>query len=669
MAGISSTGVGSGLDVESIVSQLMAAEAKAPTLRLNRREARLQAELSAVGSIKGALSDFQSSLSNLTDAASFSKRKASSSDTDLFTVSANSSASPGTYGVEVQKLAQAHKIASGAFADSTSAVGTGTLRFQFGTFDAGTFSTNADKASGTVTIDASNNSLEGIRDAVNEGDFGVRASIINDGTGDRLVFASEESGAANSLRVTASGDGDGSDTDNAGLSLLSYDPTAVVGSGKNLTETVAAQDALATIDGIDITSSTNTLSSAIEGVSIDLKSANVGTTETLTVALDKGSVSTAVDSFVKGFNSLIGTFNSLTNYNAETEQAGILIGDSGVRGIENQLRNIIGDAVPGLDGSLRSLADLGISTQRDGTLSLDQSKLQDALDNNFDDVSRLFAAVGQSSDSLVAYSDASDATQAGTYAVDITQLATQGLYTGGAITNTVIDGTNNTFSLKINGIQSGTITLAQADYTGIEDQLAAELQSKINGDDTLSDADLSVTVAYDSANSRFTVTSDRYGSDSTVEITSANAALGLSAGTGVAGVDVEGSIGGASATGLGQTLTGTGAARGLQIDVSGGATGSRGSIVFSRGVADRLDGLVAQYLESDSFLDSRTSSIERQLDTIDDQREQLKRRLDRVEQRYRDQFTQLDVLMAQMQTTSEFLTNQLSALPGASKSK
>lgn len=667
MAGITSTGIGSGLDVESLVSQLVQAEAKAPTQRLNRKEANLEAELSALGSVKGALSDFRSSLSKLNDLSAFQKRSASSSDSSLFTASATSDAAEGSYGVEVSQTAQAHKIASSAFAESGTVVGTGELTFQFGTYDSGanSFSVNPDKASQTVTIDSTANTLEGVRDAVNEADIGVQATIVNDGTGARLVFASEDSGEANSLKVGVADD-DGNNTDTNGLSQLAYDPTAAAGSGKNLSETVAARDAEAIIDGITVTSDTNTLSNVIDGVSITLKEADVGNTQTLDVSLNKGSVESAVNGFVESFNAAINNFNQLTDYDPETEKAGPLIGDATVRSVESQMRSLISDTVPGLDGAVRSLADIGISTQRDGTLAVDSGELSDALENNYDDVGKLFAATATASDSQVEYVRSSDSTVTGNYDLNITQMAAQGTYTGGAITNRVVDGTNDTLAVKIDGVQSGTITLAQADYTGNETELAAELQTKINGDGNLQDAGVTVGVEYDAGNDRFIVTSERYGSESTVEITTGNTDLGLNAGTGTAGVDVAGSLDGLEATGDGQVLMGRGEATGLQLRVTGGTTGDRGSVVFSRGVADRLDSLLGSYLDSDGLLDSRTDSLNNRIDDIGDEREDLQQRLDNLEERYRKEFSSLDAMMAEYQSTSDYLAQQLGALPSSS---
>lgn len=647
---ITSMGIGSGLDIQSLVTQLVAAERAPAENRLNKQEFRLSTELSALGSLKGALSSFHASLSGLRSLYSFNQRTASSSDDALFTATASTDAMPASYDVEVTALAQAHKLASGPVADAQAAYGTGTLTFQFG---------DPALPAQSVTIDATNDSLEGIRDAVNDADIGVRASIINGDAGYQLVFVSEKTGVDNSLKVTVTDD-DLGHTDATGLSALTYDP----GVTENMTQMTAAQDANVLIDGISVTRSTNTVSDAIEGVTLQLESAAVGTVETLTIKSDTAKANTAVKGFVDGYNALVNAMNSLSSYDAESGQAGVLLGDATLRGIRSQIATVLGSAIEGLSGGYRSLADLGIATQNNGTLSLDSSKLSDALSNDFDAVGRLFADAGQTSDPLVNYLGSTDDSTIGDYAINVTQLATKGLFSGTAITNKVIDGTNDTFTLKVDGVQSGTITLAQADYTGSEAALAAELQSKINGDSAISGAGVSVTVTYNAGTDSFQIESDSYGSASTVEITAANASLGFAAAAGTAGLDVAGTIGGIAATGSGQELTGTGTAEGIKVEIVGGATGARGNVIFSRGAAAKLDDLIGGFLDSSASLSSRTTSLTDRLRDLDDDRAKLQARIDAIELRYTKQFSALDALVGSMQSTSQYLAQQLAALPG-----
>lgn len=654
MASITSPGIGSGLDVAGLVNKLITAEGQPAANRLDRREAKLQAQMSALGSVKSALSTFKGALANLTNIASFQKRTATSSNTELFTVAVAGKPVAGSYEIEVRSLAQAHKLASSPFDEASSAVGTGTLTFQFG---------DPTKPAQTVTITDENNSLTGVRDAVNAANIGVRASIVNGDDGFQLVFSAENTGTANSLRISVEeSPADGSNTDMNGLSRLAYNEDAY-----NLTQTAAAKNAEAYIDGIKVSSATNTVSDAISGLTLTLKKAEEGTKATLNVALDKNSATTAVEGFVNAFNSVVGTFNQLSGYNAETKQAGILIGDSSLRGVLSQLRNVLSSPVSGLDGTYRALADLGIKTKADGTLELDKAKLTAALDSNFDDIGRLFAATATATDSLVSYTSSTTATAVGSYALNITQAATRGSYVDAAssVSSLVVDGDNNTFKISVDGVSSGTLSLTQKTYGSAE--LAAELQSRINGDNALRGAGVSVLVSFDGT--RFTFTSERYGSASKVAITEVGingADIGLTtAGTSTDGEDVAGTIGGIAATGSGQYLTGTGAVEGLKILVQGDATGDRGSVSFSRGVADRLSSLLDGWLATDSFLNARTSGVQSQIDDIGKQREALATRLEALEARYMKQFTALDALMAQMQSTSNYLAGQLAGLPGA----
>jgi len=666
MTTITSLGVGSGLDLQGLVDALVQTERAQLEGPLDRREAGFEAELSAYGSLKSSLSTFQGSLSGLMTAADFNKSSLASSNSDVFTASASGNVSPASYDIEVDHLASAHKLATAAFANKTDPVGTGELTFRFGTYDsdADEFTANPDKAIGTVTIDGTNNSLQGIRDAVNAADIGVSASIVNDGSGYRLLFKSDDTGAANSLEITVDDTGDNKDRDNAGLSMLAYDPTRDVGNGKNLTQTSEALDALFSIDGLQMTRAGNSVSGAIEGVTLELKGETSGSPERLSVDHDLAGIKTAVNNFVSGYNTLTGSLEYLAGYNEAEQQGGVLMGDSITRSITNQMRNILTGAVSGLSGQYTALSQLGISTQLDGSLELDTAVLSEALENDYQAVSRVFAATGVASDSLINYVGADDDTQPGDYAVEITQVATQGRYTGGGVADHGIDIKNgdDTFEIKVNGIQSGTIALTKKKYD-TSTELAAEMQSRINADSALKDAGISVTVSY--VTDHFEVTSSNYGSASKVEFTAVESnKLGLAVGAGVDGLDVTGSIGGVAGIGFGQSLRGVGDAEDLQLEILGGAIGARGSVSFSRGIADQMNSFLDLYLGADSLIDVRTKGIETSMNGIDDQRDQVDVRMAAFQARYVAQFTALDLMLSQLQSTSSYLTQQLQSLPG-----
>ncbi len=665
---ISTAGIGSGLDINGIIGQLMAIE-RQPLAALAQKEAKYQTKLSAYGTLKGAMSSFQSAMGDLSTLSKFRPIKTSVADTTILSASASTGALPGSYSIEVTQLAQSHKLASAAFDATTDTVGSGTLTFQFGTYSGGTFTANADKATQTVTIASSQNSLAGIRDAVNDADIGVTAAIVNDGTGYKLVFTSDDTGADNSLKITVDDD-DLNDTDNSNLSRLAYDPAGSAGSGKNLTQTVSALDATLTMDGISISKESNVIDDVVEGITLTLLAeSDANTPTTLTVSRDTSAVQTSVEAFVKAYNDLRKTVTDLTSYNAETKVASVLQGDAAARSVLTQVRRTLSTALTGLNGTYTDLSQIGVSFKSDGTLSLDSTKLQSALSSNFNDVAGLFAAYGTPSDSLIDYVSSTADTLPGRYEVSVTTLPAQGYYTGAAVASlpVTIGADNDTFALEVDGVQTGTITLTQGSYTTAA-ALTAEIQSRINGDSNLEDAGISVTVTH--SGSALTITSSRYGSESTVEITSVDtttaATLGLSAASGTAGVDVAGSIGGVSATGSGRYLTGAGDADGLQIEVTGGSTGERGGVYYSQGYAYRLDTLMDELLDADDgMIVGKTDGLNASIESIGTRREALNRRLEDVERRLRAQFTALDSIVAQLRTTSDYLTRQLTSLPGA----
>lgn len=659
---ISSPGVGSNLDVNSIVSQLMSIE-RQPLTSLDRKEAGYQAKLSAYGTLKGALSSFQTSVRALSDISKFQTVKASSADTTVLSASASSIAVPGTYSVEVTKLAQSQKLVATGQVSTTAAIGTGTLSFDFGTISGGTFNSVTGKYTGatytsngagvkTVTIDASNNSLAGIRDAINNAKIGVSATIVNDGGASpyRLALTSTSIGKTNSIKITG---GD------AGLSaLLGHDPAN--DSGQNLSETATAQNAELKVDGVAISKASNSISDVIQGVTLNLLKTNVGTPTVVTTTRDTASVTSAVNTFVKAYNDINKTLGDLSAYDVATQQAAILQGDSSVSSIRSQLRNTLTSTLAGIGGSYTTLSQIGIAFQKNGTLAVDSTKLQSAIDGNFSDIASLFAATGKASDSLVNYASATANTKPGAYALTVSQLATQGNVAGLGAAGLTIDGTNDSLSVTVDGV-TATVTLTAGTYTAAA--LATEVQSKINGSSVFSGAGISVAVTQ--AGGTMTLTSNRYGSASNVSVAGIGAASLLGgAPTGTNGADVAGTINGVTATGSGQYLTAASgnAAEGLKLLVSGGVLGSRGTINYSQGYAYKLDKLADSLLSSNGPISSRTDGINQTIKDINNRREVLNRRMATIEKRYRAQFSALDVMIGNMTKTSNYLTQQLANL-------
>ncbi|MDJ0927104.1 MAG: flagellar filament capping protein FliD [Gammaproteobacteria bacterium] len=368
---LTATGLGSGLDVKGLVDQLVAAERQPVSNRLNLREARANAELSALGKFKSALASFEESLDALSELEKFQQRITSVSDDTLITASADSAAVPGRYSVQVGALATAQKIASGPFASADAAVGDGQL------------SISVAGATANIIIDPTANTLADIRDAINDSldNPGVLATIVNATDGAHLVLSSAETGALNTITVAATG-GDG------GLDQLIYDAAA---PSNPMTELEAAADAEVRIDGFTVRSATNDVAGAIEGVTINLLEADPGELIDLSVDFDQTAANAAVGAFVNAYNSLIDTIKEVTAFNAETGEAAPLLGDSVVRGVKDSLRRALGNAfdIPG--ASFRTLADIGITTEASGNLELDDTKLSESITASFDGVGELFA--------------------------------------------------------------------------------------------------------------------------------------------------------------------------------------------------------------------------------------------------------------------------------------
>jgi len=378
---ITAPGTGSGIDIAGLISQLMAAESQPAISRLNTKEARLQADLSAIGTLKSALSQFQDSVKALNDLDAFQTRTATSSDTELFSASADTTAVASSYSIEVTQIAESAKLRSGDFSSETEIVGTGTLDISLGT---DTFQ---------LTINNSNNTLEGIRAAVNDAEDnpGIAASIINvdDGAGgtiSRLVLTSDTVGATNAIDIIANDDNalDGFD-----LGQLN---TA------NLTIIQSAQDAIIKVDGQPATRDSNSFSDVIAGVSFTLKKADVGMVETLAVALGTDIVKTKVNTFVTTYNSLADTMKQLSAYNPETGAAGGLQGDSLLRGVQSQIRQTLTSGVSGL--AFGALAEVGVTTNEVGHLEVDSDKLDSVIDSDFTAISQLFASENGLANSL-----------------------------------------------------------------------------------------------------------------------------------------------------------------------------------------------------------------------------------------------------------------------------
>jgi flagellar hook-associated protein 2 len=542
-----------------------------------------------------------------------------------------------------------------------------------GAYLGASFAADSDRTSGNIVIDSSNNSLAGIMAAINKGNFGVTASIVSDGstgtgaTPNRLILTSTATGESSTMKITLAGSA-GDPPDPALVSLLAYDPAGV----QNLSQKAAASDTKATVNGINVTSSSPGISGAITGVTIStLKVGN----STLTVSKDTSTLTGSVNGFVKAYNDLNAQFGTLGGYDPDTKSGGPLLGDSTLRNLQASIRRQMSSSLTGLQGtSLSSLSQVGISFQKDGTLTLDSSKLQKAIDNNYNDIAGLFAAVGRGTDPDVKFVSSSAKTQAGDYTLNISQLATKGVLQGNAPlpAETTIDA-DTTWTITLNDTvpsninNTATVTIPAGTYN--PSQLATALQSSINGVSAFSTAGATVaaTIGDDGT---LKLESTRYGSKSNITVANASGtdiSAVFGSGASVKGVDVAGTIGGYTATGDGQTLTGSPGAPvdGLKLTIQGDTTGSRGSFGFSQGYAYQLNTLAASYLGAQGVIGGRTTGLNNSVKDITKQRDAFSARLVDIQARYLKQYSALDTSIASLNTTASFLTQQFAAMAKA----
>ncbi|MEM0515310.1 flagellar filament capping protein FliD [Pseudoalteromonas sp. YIC-827] len=395
---ISFNGLGSGLAVSDIVDALVNVERTPFTSRLNNKEATLTTDISAAGALKSALEKLQTSMEALGEVDNYQKRSISGSD-DFVTLSSDKDAQPGGYSVKVNNLATEHKLMSSAFAEDV-AVGEGTLTIASG--------------ENSFDIDVSDTAtLSEIRDAINDSkdNDSVTATIITDDNGQHLVLSAKNSGVENAIKITAT-DADGNNTDAAGLSALAYDTDLGV---TNISEVIAATDASITIDGnLTVTSSDNEFANVIDGVTITAKKAH-GTNDddsTLKITENNNNIKAGLNSFIESYNELLELSNNLGK--SGEDGAGVMAGDSMLRGVMSKLRQQLTSEVTLSDGSSLSLSKLGVEADRYGKLSLDTERLNEQVEADVDLVQEFFigeseeGGFAQSFDELMSFYTDSD---------------------------------------------------------------------------------------------------------------------------------------------------------------------------------------------------------------------------------------------------------------------
>lgn len=648
MSSVSISGLVSGINVQSLISSLSAAYQQPITLLQNQQKS-YQATLSAWGSVQSSLSSLQSTVASLQNVTQLNNRTVNLSNSSAVSATASANAPLGSYSLSNIVLAQAQSIYSQDFASaSNTPVGTGTLQIQVGSGTA----TN-------ITIDSTNNSLNGIAAAINQANAGVSAAVIFDGTGYRLTLTGNNTGAANAFTVSVSGA-------TGSLGALSYNPSTSGG----MTESQSARNASVSVNGLTVTSATNTVSGAIPGVNLNLLQASGATT--LTVANDTSAFVKSVQTFVAAFNSTMGTLNQVTAYNGSgtsgaSGQNGPLIGNAGIQTLRTQLLNLIsGQGVGTMPGSAyTSLGAVGISLAQDGTLVLDTGRLSNALQSNYNAVAGLFGQVGSATNANVQFVGAGSDTQPGTYAINITSAATQASITAsspvpsGGITSaeTLVIGSGAT-SVSVPLASGSTIDTIVATINATLSQQGLNTITAVNDNGTLQFQ----SNGYGSAQS-FTVVS-------TQPATSGSTGIGTTLLTGT-GSDVVGSVNGQTASGAGQllTVTGPGAALGLQLNVSGQATGALGTVTVSRGLYQQMNAILQQALNTQTgFVAAATNGLNNIINGINQQITQLQNSAAAQTALLQQQFNAMQTQVAQLQSIGQYLSAFFTPVNGSSSS-
>jgi flagellar hook-associated protein 2 len=763
MASINFTGLITGIDTDKILEGLLAIQKRrVETLSARKDEVTIrQAALNEVANRLRALQDSLFSLARSQNSV-FDGRKVQVNFPDLVTATATSQAAPGVYSFQVLSTARPHQIASQGYDSPDSLITTGTLQIQVG---------NSNPVS--ITIDSTNNTLQGLANAINAANANVTATVIHDGSSTqpyRLLLSAKNAGAANTIRITNNlGSDTGSTTkpvfdstyignafaatSNTGTSVASTNRgagaytgsvsksyTLTVISGGTVgsdTITVHYEDSTGTqagtltlnpgdagvyktvAEGVQVSFSAGTLNSGdkftidvfapeiqtptsaairigsgpgaltiqsdsnrftdlFPGVTVVVQGADTNRTVQLTIANDTEKIREAINQFVQKYNDLMTYLNQQTAYNAKTQQAGPLFANRTVTQIQDELRRLVTDVIPGLPSRMNRLSAAGISITDQGTLTLSTSRLDSVLSGeipgvSIEDVKRLFAFTGQSSNEGIRFLVGSTQTDGSgiPIRVDITQAAQQAslLATSALASTTAIDNSNNQLTVRVDG-QLYDISLTPGNYT--RQQLAEELQSRINSLAAQNGRQVTVTVEGD----RLRIRSQSYGVRSEIEMAGGSAlgTLGFTSGQRALGQDVAGEfiVNGQreSARGFGQLLIGDDQNRytsGLQVRVTLSSsqlvTGAEGELIVTRGVAARLDRYISQVLDAQAgVLASGKQALDTEAQRLQDSIDRLNQLINEQRDSLQKKFRALENMVSQLRGIGDMLSMQFQAL-------
>lgn len=454
--GLSSPGIGSGLDIASMVDAMVKSDLAHIQARHDKKLTSVNTEISAVGQVRSMLATLQTTLTNLSDMSQFYKMKQTISEPGYFTASVTEQAQPGVYQIQVQALAQSQTLSSAYFANSSAALGSGTITINFGTYssDLTSFTANPQVQQLNITVAPGSDSLTAICDAINATNAGVTACIVQDSLGARISLMSTQTGVDYAMQITSD------------IAALNYDPTT---NNASLTQNTTAQNSLVQINGILINQNSNQLENVLNGITLNLQEADTTKTISLTVERNQEHMSACINEFVKKYNDCITLLNNATGYNKETKKGEYFQGDMQIRNLKSDLYNALVNFTPPSSSPIQSLADIGVTTARGGLLEINQEQLNEAINNNYNAIGALFAKSISATDPNIQVAYMGTQAAAGTYDVIINE------YTPGTSLSGTIGGlpaiSTDGQTLKGTGILSSVSLNVLAGTTGNRGQI------------------------------------------------------------------------------------------------------------------------------------------------------------------------------------------------------
>lgn len=761
-------GLNSGLNTTEMVDAIMQFERRSAVL-LEIQQSKKQIVITAYQALQSKFLSLNANLGILEKKSTFEKYSVDISDDQYLTAVADGRVGTGTYDIQVLDTAKNHQVASVGFeSPDASLFGTGTITIQLG-----------NGSIKTIEIGTDNNTLKGIKDAINEANSSINASLVNDGSStnaNRLILTGNKTGLTNTIKFTSNLTGGsetlnftstafdfpenlsvdsgttsqlslgatasytgstnkiftftvkGTGTQTVGTDIIQIDWTDGVNSGSDFYNTADTEVTVVGADGmtltlsagvlnagdtfqvqsfaptlqeatnakiaigstsgagspIVITSESNVFTNVVENLSITVKEkTEAGKTINLKTDIDIEAIKSSIISFIKSYNDVNKYIDSQNTYGEDSSEVPALLGDFTVLSLQSALQSSFGSKIEGINSQYNQMYSIGIRTKSDGALAIvNNTRFEEALRENLDDVIKLFTSSANSSHRGIVFLSSSPKTRAGIeFEVDITKAATHGGYKGSEITDPastpiVIGSTNNTLKLNMDGLLSDEITLTEKTYSSYA-ELVTELQTKIDNDDKLGGKGISVEWIDSGAGKGYLeFKSSTYGSKSKIELNnsitnSAYTALGLISGSKYYGDDVEGTINGEEAEGVGQILKGkedNKYTEGLQLKITLDASQlseivAEGKITVTKGVAARQREKVNNFTDSSTgIIDSRINSLKKQIEFLTARVEDIDERLAQRRTSLYKQFFAMEEALGLLNSTSSFLTLQLASI-------